>query len=234
MLRPKAPMLVPGRRSPIPRLLADGAVPGAISRDICLVDAAGKSAYGQRDIARQRTVEMCGKSELEARRQIHIPPKRKLVGAVQGVRADVFRWIVEVGRNCAEIVVPRGGDVSRERIGNLQIHVLNAGERIGHILLQAHLQSVVDRPTDGEQHLIGAQIRVNAGECRRRRANDRTRKTAAVFVSGIKAILSEVDDRSRVNIRVGCRGRAMPRRHSSQPPHRRLPLRRSQPAPRSH
>src|ERR1700733_10078395 len=140
---------------------------------------------------------MCGQSELEARRQSHVTAKRKLMGAVQGIRTDVARWIIEVCGDCAEIVIPRGGNVSRERIGNLQIYVLNTRKGIGHILLQAHLQSVVDRPSDGEQHLIGADSAVDTGE-----GCIWTGTAAAEVIPGIKAIASEVGDRSRVNIRV--------------------------------
>src|SRR5580704_19502887 len=77
-------------------VVGHGTVASSISRDIGLEDAAGKSAYRQCDVVRQRAIEMCGKSELEAHRQVHIPAKRKLVRAVQGIRTDVFRWIVEV------------------------------------------------------------------------------------------------------------------------------------------
>src|ERR1700689_126885 len=66
---------------------------------------------------------------------------------------------------------------------------MNTRDGVLYILPPRHLQTVVDRPADGKQHLVPAEVVVDSAERRRR-----TGRATAQPVTGVQAIHSIAAD----------------------------------------
>src|SRR6202021_3426997 len=87
-----------------------------------------------------------------------------LIFAIEPVRPQITLRVVEVGGDGDEVIVGRGRNIALQLIRNLQIKIRNSWERILQVLLQRQLYRVILCVTDGKQHLVGADQRVDAGE----------------------------------------------------------------------
>src|SRR4029077_6148025 len=114
-------------------------VAGTVAGDVCLENAAGKSAHRQGYVRGKRAVEVAYQNLLKSSGKVKSSAKGQLVGSIQTVGTNISRRVGIISWEVDEITIPGCRDVSRERIGNLEIHVLHAPERATHILLQGSL-----------------------------------------------------------------------------------------------
>src|SRR5579863_384657 len=110
------------------------------------------------------------------------------MGAIEAVRSNVFQRVVVVLRKVNKIAVPGSGNVTREGVRDFQIHRLSSAKWVLDVLPQRSLQSVVYRAADGKQHLVGADVRVDAGESRSRVTVGRARVAKAKRIAGVESI----------------------------------------------
>src|SRR3984957_13570984 len=115
--------------------------------------------------ARQWAVEVSDQPNAESSWYIHIPAKRQLVGTIQQRGSEVPARVVVVGGNYDKVlIVVRRHSVSllaagtgelRQTVRHLEVRRFDAAHRVGHVLLQGHLQSVINRASYGfeEVHL---------------------------------------------------------------------------------
>src|SRR5580658_6718326 len=179
------------------------AVTGAVATDIRHEDAARASSGAQGEGHGQRAVEMSDHAHAEVQGQIHRSAERYLVLAIEPVRPQITLRVVEVGGDGDEVIVGRGRNIALQLIRNLQIKIRNSWERILQVLLQGQLHRVIFRVTDGEQHLVGADERVDARE-----SGVGTWCSTTQRIAGIEAIGGEICDGAGVGIRsAACRRR---------------------------
>ena len=107
------------------------------------------------------------------------------------------RRVTEVVGVGDEVDVFHRSDCARIRIRNDRVDALHARQRAIQLSGEFHLQGVVDGTADGEEHLIGTDIRIDSAEggARVRRAAEQIGgKATVVRVARVEAVAGVVED----------------------------------------
>ena len=110
---------------------------------------------------------MCQRAKLQSNWKVHNGADSELMRAVETVRPEVFVGVREVGCTGCEVRVECGRLVAGQRVPDLEIQVVRARQRVLDIGFQAGLHAAIKRAPDGEEHLIHADIGIDARECAR-------------------------------------------------------------------
>src|SRR5437763_10438177 len=95
--------------------------------------------------------------------EVHCRAARKLMSAVQSIRPAEIS-IPKTKCVIDEVSVARHGRQPRKRVGDNKVHAFHAGYRVSLLRREFHLQTVIGGPPNGKEHLVRANIGIDARE----------------------------------------------------------------------